>query len=97
MIEAIIPKSHTKARPQIPMIPEYITVHNTGNPGTTAKANSDYIVKLNDYKSWHFTVGNNEVYQHLPINEIGFHAGDGINGTGNNKSIGIEIAEGLRC
>ena len=40
-----------------------------------------------------FTVGNNEIYQHLPINESGWHSGDGENGTGNRKSIGIEIAE----
>lgn len=41
--------------------------------------------------SWHFTVDEKEIYQHLPLNENGWHAGDG--GTGNRKSIGIEICE----
>jgi N-acetylmuramoyl-L-alanine amidase CwlA len=93
IIQALIPTAHSKARPQILMQPKYITVHNTGNTGASAKANSDYITKLNEYKSWHFTVGKDEVYQQLPINEIGYHAGDGETGIGNTQSIGIEIAE----
>ncbi|MCV3202462.1 N-acetylmuramoyl-L-alanine amidase, partial [Bacillus velezensis] len=40
-----------------------------------------------------FTVDDTEIYQHLPLNENGWHAGDGNNGTGNRKSIGIEICE----
>ena len=89
----IIPKSYDKARPGFPMKAEYITVHNTANPGATARQNADYVVNQNGYKSWHFTVGNGEIYQHLPINEVGWHAGDGEEGEGNRKSIGIEIAE----
>jgi N-acetylmuramoyl-L-alanine amidase len=42
-------------------------------------------------KSWHFTVDDHEIYQHLPLNENGWHAGDGLNGPGNRQSIGIEI------
>jgi hypothetical protein len=92
-IQQIIPIANTKARPRHTMTAEYITVHNTANPGATARQNADYVVNQNEYKSWHFTVGNNEIYQHLPINESGWHSGDGENGTGNRKSIGIEIAE----
>lgn len=92
-IQRIIPIANSKARPRYQMTPEYITMHNTGNAGATGKQNADYLLSINEYKSWHFTVGNNEVYQHLPINESGWHAGDGENGTGNRKSIGIEIAE----
>lgn len=93
IIQALIPAEHTKARPQTYMIPRFITVHNTGNPGASAKANSDYIQGLDSYKSWHFTIGPNEIFQHLPINEIAWHAGDGETGIGNTQSIGIEIAE----
>lgn len=92
-IQRIIPIANSRARPQYHMIPEYVTIHNTANAGATAKQNTDYVVNQNEYKSWHFTIGNNEVYQHLPITESGWHAGDGEYGTGNRKSIGIEIAE----
>ncbi len=92
-IQKLIPISNLKARPRYPMTAEYITIHNTGNAGATGKQNADYVVNQNEYKSWHFTIGNDEVYQHLPITESGWHAGDGENGKGNRKSIGIEIAE----
>lgn len=92
-IKQLIPTQNTNARPMYSMEPEYITVHNTGNSGATAKQNADYVVNQNEYKSWHFTVGNNEVYQHVPVNETAWHCGDGENGNGNKKSIGIEIAE----
>jgi len=93
IIQSLIPVKHSKARPKYSMQAKYITVHNTGNAGATGKQNADYAVNQNEYKSWHFTVGNNEVYQHLPITESGWHCGDGENGTGNRNSIGIEIAE----
>jgi len=92
-IQRIIPIANTRARPRYSMKPEFITIHNTANAGATAKQNADYVVNQNEYKSWHFTIGNDEVYQHLPITESGWHAGDGENGKGNRKSIGIEIAE----
>ena len=72
---------------------EYVTIHNTGNPGASALANSKYVDNVNNYVSWHFTIGKDEVYQELPINISAWHAGDGANGAGNRKSIGIEIAE----
>ena len=37
------------------------------------------------------TVDDKEIYQHLPLNENGWHAGDG-DGPGNRESIAIEIA-----
>lgn len=75
IIQSLIPVKHSKARPKYSMQAKYITVHNTGNAGATGKQNADYVVNQNEYKSWHFTVGNNEIYQHLPINESGWHAG----------------------
>ena len=41
--------------------------------------------------SWHYTVDDHSIYQHLPDGERGYHAGDGGSGPGNAKSIGIEI------
>lgn len=93
IIQHLIPISNKLARPRYPMKAEYITIHNTGNPGASALANSKYVDSVNNYVSWHFTIGKEEVYQELPINESAWHAGDGANGAGNRKSIGIEIAE----
>jgi len=93
IIQHLIPASNKKARPGYKMNPEHITIHNTGNPGASALANSKYVDTVAGYVSWHFTVGSGEVYQELPIIESAWHAGDGENGTGNRKSIGIEIAE----
>lgn len=93
IIQHLIPVSNTFARPRYSMEAEYITIHNTGNLGASALANSIYVDNVADYVSWHFTIGPGEVYQELPITESGWHAGDGEKGTGNRKSIGIEIAE----
>lgn len=89
----IIPASNNN-RPQYAMKPQYITVHTTENTekGADARAHANYLVNGGDGKAWHFTVDSNRIVQHLPINENGWHAGDG-NGTGNRSSIGIETCE----
>lgn len=96
IIEKIIPKSQTKQRPGYSMTPKYITVHNTANAnkGANAEMHSRYLLNGAGGRtaSWHFTVDDKEIYQHLPLNESGWHAGDG-NGAGNRQSIGIEICE----
>ncbi|MED3600969.1 N-acetylmuramoyl-L-alanine amidase [Bacillus subtilis] len=76
------------------MNPLYITVHNTSNTakGADAASHARYVKNPETATSWHFTVDDEKIYQHLPLNENGWHAGDG-NGTGNRKSIGIEICE----
>ena len=80
-------------RPAYTMNPEYITVHDTGNKniGANAYMHSRYVKNPRTRASWHFTVDDENIYQHLPTNENGWHAGDGRNGTGNRKSIGVEI------
>ncbi|MBG9793009.1 N-acetylmuramoyl-L-alanine amidase [Paenibacillus dendritiformis] len=81
-------------KPSRPMKPQYITIHNTDNsaPGATAEAHSRYILNgsAGAQKSWHYTVDDREVYQHLRDDEQGWHDGDG-NGPGNTTSIGIEV------
>ncbi len=88
-----IPVGHNN-RPGYVMNPAYITVHNTANTARWANAamHARYEKNPETPTSWHFTVDEKEIYQHLPLNENGWHAGDG-NGTGNRKSIGIEICE----
>lgn len=91
-----IPVSQKNQRPGNRMSPKYITVHNTANSskGADAEMHSRYLHNGAGGRTvgWHFTVDDKEIYQHLPTNENGWHAGDG-NGNGNMRSIGIEICE----
>lgn len=68
-----------------------ITIHNTDNtsPGAGAKAHNRYIRGADAVRrqvSWHFTVDDQSIYQHLPVNEMGYHAGPA-----NASSVAIEI------
>lgn len=77
----------------------YICVHNTGNSSFTAGADnhSSYMQNVEnsdkDYLSWHITVDAQKAIQHIPFDEVTWHAGDGSNGNGNTQAISIEIAE----
>ena len=69
---------------------EYITFHNTAND---ASANNEikYMINNSSSTSYHFAVDDKEVVQGLPLNRNAWHCGDGASGTGNRKSIGVEI------
>lgn len=72
------------------MTPQYITVHNTANDAT-ARNEANYMRNNNTSTSFHVVIDDKEVVRCLPFDRNAFHAGDGGNGTGNRKSIGIEI------
>ncbi len=103
VIVDIIQKGNPEIRPGTPMKPSKITTHNTGNDsrGANAKAHNTYIHNLASYHpkdtthvSWHLSVDDKFIYQHIPFDEIAWHCGDGggVN-SGNRTSIGIEICE----
>ena len=73
------------------MDPQYITIHNTAN-SASADAEVRYMISNNNQVSYHVCVDEREVIQAIPFNRNAWHAGDGGSGTGNRKSIGIEIA-----
>lgn len=116
----VYPSDITPLRPGIgkngkkmPNGPQYIVIHDTGMTNDT-----DDAVGLNKYihaqankkdgrvASWHFSIDDSSCYQHVPTNEIAWHAGDGSNpylsfyynsnykkeciGGGNQNGIGIE-------
>lgn len=72
------------------MNPEYITVHNTYNDAS-AMSEISYMLGNGLKTSFHAAVDDYRVVTGIPFNRNAFHAGDGRNGTGNRKSIGIEI------
>ncbi len=85
--------------------PKYITIHSTQNFSSGADAwrhaKALNAGKLRAYKrkggnrigylTWHFTVDQSVVVQHLPTNEQGEHAD--FDGPGNNTSLAIEMCE----
>lgn len=85
-------------RPGTLLWPKFITVHNTDNTRAGAgAANHDRFVRNTGHYvhngrkvwiSWHYTVDDREIYRHLPLNEIGWHAGTR---DGNMRSIGVEV------
>ena len=83
--------SESKYNTQCPyhMTPEYITIHNTANDASAV--NEIAYMKRNSYNSYHFAVDDVEARQGLPLDRNNFSCGDGANGTGNRKSIAIEI------
>lgn len=91
-----IPKSTPyNRRPGIPMVPTTITIHNTGNPSSTARNERNWLTNPSNTRtaSFHIVVDEREAIECIPINEVAWHAGDGGNGPGNRTSIGIEICE----
>lgn len=93
--EQIVPQDHA-IRSHLPMEPLWITIHETANtnPGADAEMHGRYLLTqeaIDRQVLWHATVDENEIIQHLPWNEAGWHAGDGYNGNGNRKSVGIEL------
>lgn len=92
----LIPKGR-RNRPGIKLQARYITIHDTANSnkGADAKAHAAYLksdTAANAPVSWHFTVDDKQAIQHIPLDEVAWHAGDGM-GPGNTASIGIEICE----
>ena len=89
IVEDLISPSKYETQCPYPMTPEYITVHNTANDASAY--NEIAYMKRNSYNSYHFAVDDIEARQGLPLDRNNFSCGDGANGTGNRKSIAIEI------
>lgn len=69
---------------------DFITVHNTWNDAP-AKNEVNFMKGNNSSTSFHVAIDDVEIVETVPFNRNAFHAGDGGSGTGNRKSIGIEI------
>jgi len=103
VIVDIVKKGNFEIRPEYSMEPIEIAIHNTGNNGrgANAKAHNTYIHNMANltpkdtgYASWHFSVDDKYIYQHIPLNESAWHTGDGSGlKSGNRNAIGIEICE----
>lgn len=77
------------------MTPEYLTIHSTSNPTSTAQNERDNLNRAGNTTStgFHIAVDEKQAIECIPLNMVAYHAGDGANGAGNSKTIGIEICE----
>ena len=76
--QGIVPKSKTYKRPFKKKHVEFITIHDTGDGKANASQLKKEVTTSERPVSWHFTVDDKEIYQHLPLDEWGRHAGDGL-------------------
>ena len=76
------------------MEPECYVVHNTANDAS-ARNEVAYMIRNDNKVSFHYAVDDAEVVQGIAENRNAYHAGDGANGPGNRKGIGVEICYSL--
>ncbi len=86
-----IPKSKNK-RPGTKIGIDYITIHSTANPASTAQNERDNLARpANQRKaSFNWVIDDTEVIQCVPDGEITYHAGPD---KGNRSGISIELCE----
>lgn len=94
IVSMYIPSSKYSKKCPYSMSPQYITVHNTANDAS-ARNEASYMRNNSSSTSFHAVVDDKEVVLCAPFNRNCFHAGDGRSGSGNRKSIGIEICYSL--
>ena len=83
-------------RPGLSMIPTTITIHNTGNPTSTAQNERSWLTNSvnNRTASFHIVIDEREAIECIPFNESSWASGDGSSpNSGNRTSIQIEICE----
>lgn len=85
-----LPSSKVSIKCPYSMTPQYITVHNTANDAS-AMSEVSYMQGNNNSVSFHYAVDDYRAVQGIELNRNTWNAGDGANGTGNRKSISIEI------
>src|SRR5690606_20360617 len=85
-----IPKG--RIRPGIKLNAQYITIHSTGNPTSTAMNERNWLVNPSNTRvaSWHIAVDEKMAEEAIPLDEVAYHAGTSA---GNNTSIEIVICE----
>lgn len=94
IIRNMVPQDRYHLKCPHPMDPDCYVVHNTANdaPATNEVA---YMIRNDNKVSFHYAVDDIQVVQGIPESRNAYHAGDGANGPGNRKGIGVEICYSL--
>ena len=90
IVKNLVPQSKYNIKCPYEMEGEEIIVHNTANKAS-AREEISFMIRNDDYTSFHYAVDEKEIVQGIPENRNAFNAGDGANGRGNRKGIAIEI------
>lgn len=90
IVQKLVPQNKYSIKCPYSMTPIGITVHNTANDASALNEIA-YMTNNNAEISYHYAVDDIQAVQGLPLNRNGWHASDGANGTGNRKTIAIEI------
>lgn len=88
IITGLIPWNAT-GRTQIPKTStDFITIHDTGDAVNSAADWNEIESSGKDKRqtSWNFTIGDDAIYQHVPLDEVAWHAGDGSSRYGLNDT-----------
>ncbi|KLU55475.1 N-acetylmuramoyl-L-alanine amidase [Paenibacillus sp. VT-400] len=83
-------------RPANVMNATTITIHNTGNPSSSAANERAWLTNPTNARtaSFHIAVDEREAIECIPLSENAWHSGDGSGAkSGNRTSIGVEICE----
>ena len=77
---------------------EFVCVHDTGTSlsGSWALNNHNYGKNITTQASWHYTVGNDGIWQMLPETDLGWHAGDGTGTAWTTIDTGVSANGSLR-
>ena len=94
MIKMLVPVAKYGIKCPYAMTPQYVTIHNTAN-NASALAEISYMIGNWNEVSYHWAVDDVQAIQGIQHTRNGWHSGDGANGKGNRKSIGIEICYSL--
>ena len=86
----LVPSSKYGIKCPYTMTPSYITRHDTYNDAS-AMSEVSYMIGNNKQVSFHVAVDDYRAVQGIPYSRNAWHAGDGSSGTGNRKSIGVEV------
>ena len=90
----LCPENKHNIKCPYPMKPEGESIHNTANDASAA-AEVSYMIGNSNQVSFHAAVDDKEVVVGIPFDRNAWQTGDGVNGFGNRKTIGIEICYSL--
>lgn len=94
IIRNLVPQDRFHLKCPYNMEAEYFVVHNTYNDAP-AENEVAYMIRNDEKVSFHYAVDDEKVVQGISEDRNAWHTGDGVNGPGNRKGIGVEICYSL--
>ena len=90
IVQYLCPDYKYELKCPYPMTPQFIVLHNTGD-SASAMNEISYMIRNNNFTSYHFAVDDERAVQGIPLDRNTWHCGDGEYGKGNRGGISIEI------